>query len=988
MIMRNTLLFSRSLLLAFVLFSSAFASAQVTEKWVKRQNGDPNSPDAASGLAVDDNGNVCVTGWSLGKGTGRDFATIKYDNNSNTKWVKRYNGPGNGNDQASAIAVDDDGNIYVTGASTGNGTGIDFATIKYDDDGDTKWVKRFNGPGNGNDQAVAIAVDDDGNVYVTGRSTGNGTGTDFTTIKYDDDGDTKWVKRFNGPGNSSDHAAAIAVDDDGNVYVTGWSTGNGTGHDYTTIKYDDDGDQEWVQRYNGPINETDRAHALALDELGNVYVTGFISTILHEDGNFSDMATIKYNTSGVQQWVSIYNRTDFDAARAIAVDGSGNVFITGVGGVPDESHSRDFVTIKYNASGVQQWAEIVTPVGRGSEADVSDLTLDAAGNVYVTGALAIENSIDYITIRYNTTGIQQWRAIYMGPGNGIDIPTAIDIDENGNVYVTGSSALTTDDYATIKYKPEGVQKWVKRYNGPGDLNKGGIDEANAIAVDKDGNVHVTGGITRNNTGIDYTTYKYDNNSNRIWKKTYNGPGVGPDMATAITLDAEGNVYVTGRSVGSETGDDFATVKYDEDGDTKWVKRYNGPGNGRDRASAIAVDNAGNVYVTGVSVGGDEFGDYATIKYDRDGNTKWVKRYNGPGNDLDLASAIAVDNAGSVYITGRSFGSGSFTDYATIKYDANGNELWVVRYNGPANGYDHANALALDALGNVYVTGGSQNFNFFEDYATIKYNAAGVQQWAARYNGPADRFDIASAIAVHNDGNVYITGQSEDFGGNSDYATIKYDATGVQQWLARYNGPGNLFDFATALALDAAGNVYVTGGSWGSGTFDDYATIKYDATGVQQWLARYDEAGGSDTPLDIALDGNGNVYVTGRSQGANATNYDYATIKYEQTQLITSTTARQGLIPNDAGAAREPVAAKLQVWAYPNSFSQFINLQWSGPDKPVNITITDAMGRLVEKRTNLAASGTIKTGYQLRPGVYYAVIVQGSEKLVVRLMKTN
>lgn len=954
-----------------------------------RQNGDANSPDAANDLVVDHNGNVYVTGWSFGKGTSTDFATIKYDEGSNTKWVKRYNGPGNGGDAATAIAMDHNGNVYVTGSSTGNGTGSDFTTIKYDDDGDTKWVKRFNGPGNGNDQAVAIAVDDDGNVYVTGWSTGNGTGTDFTTIKYDDDGNKKWVKRFNGPGNSSDQATAIAVDDDGNVYVTGWSTANGTGNDYTTIKYDDDGDQEWVQRYNGPINAADRANDLAIDNNGNVYVTGFISTILdEEDGNESDMATIKYNASGLQQWVSIYNRTESDAARAIAVDGSGNVFITGVGGVPDESHSRDFATIKYNGSGVQQWAQIVTPVGRGFEADVSDLTLDAAGNVYVTGAVGIENSIDYITIRYNTTGIQQWRAIYTGPGSGTDISTAIDIDENGNVYVTGRSPITNDDYATIKYKPEGVQKWVKRYNGPGDLNKGGIDEANAIAVDNDGNVHVTGGVTRNNTGIDYTTYKYDNNGDRIWKKTYNGPGIGPDMATAIALDASGNVYVTGRSVGSGTGDDFATVKYSKDGDTKWVKRYNGPGNGRDRSSAIAVDNAGNVYVTGVSVGSDEFGDYATIKYDTDGNTKWVKRYNGPGNDLDVASAIAVDNAGNVYITGRSFGSSSFTDYTTIKYDANGNELWVARYNGPANGYDHANALALDALGNVYVTGGSQNFNFFEDYATIKYNAAGVQQWAARYNGPADRFDIASAIAVHNDDNVYITGQSEDFGGNSDYATIKYNATGVQQWLARYNGPGNLFDFATSLALDAAGNVYVTGGSWGSGTFDDYATIKYNATGVQQWVARYDAASGSDTPLDIALDGNGNVYVTGRSHGPNATDYDYVTIKYEQTPLITSIAARQEINPNVSMADGASASAKLKAKAFPNAFTEFTTLQWSGANTPVNITITDAMGRLVEKRTGLAASGNIRTGYQLRAGVYFAEIVQGAEKVVLRLIKTN
>jgi hypothetical protein len=98
-----------------------------------------------------------------------------------------------------------------------------------------------------------------------------------------------------------------------------------------------------------------------------------------------------------------------------------------------------------------------------------------------------------------------------------------------------------------------------------------------------------------------------------------------------------------------------------------VRRYNGPGNYEDLAAAIVVDGSGNVYVTGWSAGSGTDDDYATIKYGPDGNELWVRRYDGPTNSGDGASAISVDGSGNVYVTGRSIGSGTEHDYATIKY---------------------------------------------------------------------------------------------------------------------------------------------------------------------------------------------------------------------------------------------------------------------------------------------------------------------------------
>jgi uncharacterized delta-60 repeat protein len=425
---------------------------------------------------------------------------------------------------------------------------------------------------------------------------------------------------------------------------------------------------------------------------------------------------------------------------------------------------------------------------------------------------------------------------------------------------------------------EPQEKWVARYNGPAY----GFDYAKAIAVDSSGNVYVTGTSKGSDTGNDYATIKYNTNGKQLWVKRYNGPAYGNDFAGAIAVDSSGNVYVTGASDCSGTySTDCATIKYNTNGKQLWVKTYNGPAKkGDDGASAIAVDSSGNVYVTGTSEGSDTGDDYVTIKYNTNGKQLWVKRYNGPAKKEDSASAIAVDSSGNVYVTGGSEGSGTSDDYATIKYNTNGKQLWVKTYNGPAYGNDFAGAIAVDSSGNVYVTGSSSNrLSGYEnsDYATIKYNTNGKQLWVKRYNRVAVGWNWASAIAVDSSGNVYVTGAS--YGTSYDYATIKYDTNGKQLWVKTYNGPAKKEDEAKAIAVDSSGNVYVTGYSEGSGTSDDYATIKYNTNGKQLWVKTYNgPAKKEDSASAIAVDSSGNVYVTGYSYGLDGTG-DYTTIKY-------------------------------------------------------------------------------------------------------------
>jgi len=263
----------------------------------------------------------------------------------------------------------------------------------------------------------------------------------------------------------------------------------------------------------------------------------------------------------------------------------------------------------------------------------------------------------------------------------------------------------------VKYSPGGNELWDVRYNGPGNNR----DEAFAIAVDNSDNIYVTGRSWDSGTGHDYATIKYNPNGEELWVARY-GAG-GNQFAYDIAVDSADNVYVTGRG----NGGNYATIKYNPNGDELWVTNYNGPGYGDDRAYAIVIDSNDNVYVTGESTGVDTETDYATIKYDLNGNEIWVARYNGLGNNVDWAKAITIDDSGNVYVTGHSRGSGTSGDYTTIKYDPNGNEIWVARYNDElGNGYDGANAIALDNSDNVYVTGESNTSGTSDDYATIKY----------------------------------------------------------------------------------------------------------------------------------------------------------------------------------------------------------------------------------------------------------------------------
>jgi hypothetical protein len=416
----------------------------------------------------------------------------------------------------------------------------------------------------------------------------------------------EWVRTYHGPANGGT-AKYIKTDAAGNIYITGDNTGSGN-YDLATIKYSPAGDSLWVRRYNNGGSNEHRATGLAVDKDGNTYITGY--NVYPGEG--VNWVIAKYSPSGAVLWQRQYNFTEDDRTIGIGIDDSGYVYTGGV----------------YNDNGADGWG--------------------------------------IIAVKYNpANGDTIWASRYNESPGSIEIPYAAEVDRSGNLYITGytQSSAAVIQSVVLKYSRNGIMQWASLYRVP---SVSGVVEGHAIKTDKNGNVYTAG-------------------------ECYNGQG---------------------------TFVDFLIMKHSPSGDTLWVRRYSNSSS-IDAASDLAVDDSGHVYVTGKSFtggGGSNNYDYMTVKFSPAGNFMWKKLYDGTaGLTQDEAESIALDKAGNCYITGGSSVSRFFYsgEFATVKYDKNGNELWAVRN---ASGDFGGTALALDTLNNVYVAG-----SITASYALLKYS---------------------------------------------------------------------------------------------------------------------------------------------------------------------------------------------------------------------------------------------------------------------------
>jgi hypothetical protein len=432
--------------------------------------------------------------------------------------------------------------------------------------------------------------------------------------------------------------------------------------------------------------------------------------------------------------------------------------------------------------------------------------------------------------------VLEWRR-QMG-GTAFDESHSIAVDASGNVYITGYF------YGTADFDP-----------GPGTAN-----------------------LNSNGT-VDIFVQKLDAHGNFLWVKQMGG--INFDEGLSIAVDHSGNVYTTGSFEGTVDFDpgvgtanltslgsyDIFVQKLDVDGNYLWAKRIGG--NGFEQGLCITIDASDNVYTTGCFQGTVDFdpgtgtanlnsvGGYDIFiqKLDANGNYLWAKQMGGV--NTDSGNSIAVDNSGNVYTTGYFFETADFdpgsgtanlsshgsADIFVQKIDANGNYLWAKQMG--ATVFDEGLSIAIDASGNVYTTGyfegtadfdpgsGTANLTSFgsADIFVQKLDANGNFLWAKQMGGTSS--DIGFSIDLDTSGNVYTTGYFQgtaDFnpgaevanftsGGSANIFIQKLDTHGNYLWARQMVGSSG--DTGKSIALDASGNLYITGWIQGTTDFDPY-----------------------------------------------------------------------------------------------------------------------------------------------------------------------
>jgi hypothetical protein len=506
-------------------------------------------------------------------------------------------------------------------------------------------------------------------------------------------------------------------------------------------------------------------------------------------------------------------------------------------------------------------------------------------------------------------------------------------------------------------------------------------------------------------------------------------GTSADEGTGIGVDGDGNAYLTGHfqnvinfgtiALSSAGSREVFVAKVDAEGNFVWARRAGGAD--FDNGKGIAVDAAGNSYVTGSFRFGADFDndgindvtsagieDVFLAKYDTEGMLVWVR--SAGGTDFDDGNSVSVDGSGNVYLAGSFTAGADFNgngvadvmsagsrDIFIAKYDGEGTLVWVRSAGG--TGFDNGNGVAVDGAGNVFMVGrfnGSADFDGdgiadivsegSSDIFLASYDTAGSLVWVRRAGGTGE--NQGHDVALDGAGNVYITGffnGGADFdddgiddvtstGSAGDLFVAKYDGVGALVWVRRAGGP--TFTKGAAIAVDAAGNSYVTGSFAGSADFDDDGIGDVTSAGPQGdhtsdiFVATYDAAGtlltvrragadNFDDGLGIAVDGSGNIYATGVFRGS-------ADFDDDGIGDVTSAGIGDVFVVKYAATATttEPIVTTAATFnlegAYPNPFQERTILRLNLiQQEDIRVSLFDVLGREVR----VLYDGTLPAGAQ-------------------------
>ncbi len=397
-----------------------------------------------------------------------------------------------------------------------------------------------------------------------------------------------------------------------------------------------------------------------------------------------------------------------DRAASFAIDGAGNVYVTGQSN--GTNRTDDVATVKFGPNGEQLWVARYGSDTMDSERG-SQILLDAQTNVYVLGSRSSLNGFpDILLLKHDPDGHVLWSAIYDSPEHSADGPGQMLLDGAGHIYVTGYSYSGDSRHAlTLKYDGDGSLLWADRYESLATCGSG-----SQIRFDASGNLRVSFRPCSSALAV----VKYDTDGHQLALILHaSNPPLWP---SAWVVGQDGSVIFCGSAGG------WATVKFDELGNQLWLAVSKLPSdylpflNG-EAPQAIRTDSAGNVFVNGTSYTSPcapecYERDFFTVQYDEQGRNRWMARYSsGLFGFGETASGITSEDGGKSFAVGI-WNTTIDATHAVVQYDSSGNAVWSASLN--TRNYTGPVATALDRAGNLVAMATALGNG--EDYLVVKF----------------------------------------------------------------------------------------------------------------------------------------------------------------------------------------------------------------------------------------------------------------------------
>lgn len=489
-----------------------------------------------------------------------------------------------------------------------------------------------------------------------------------------------------------------------------------------------------------------------------------------------------------------------------------------------------------------------------------------------------------------------------------------------------------------------------------------------IKFDNSGDLVVVGGTNSASGGRDIILIKYSPAGGIIWQQTYNGAHNYDDVVSDFAIDAQNNILITGSSVVNSIDKDLIALKYDAQGNLKWVNNFDGSVSREDVGGAIVIDSTGASYIAGYTTANtSDHHKLLVSKVDSSGSTIWSYLY-GVDTTADYhGEKIKIINNQIQVLGSFSEHSNLAIKFIVLKLDTNGvanysNETWV---NRPGS------CFYQDDFGSSYI-----GYGIWEFFKIIKIDSLGNIAWSdvIETNLPSGNAgDEVYAIVVDSLQSVYITGRH--YGAGYDILTVKYSPSGNRQWVKRYAYLGNnAVDMANDIVVDKNLTVYVAGHSQRTApeTDYDYVIIKYDHNGNEIKSIRYnDSSNGNDKITSIAVDSDSAIYVTG--------------LTFEN---LTSNTTTQKYSSLDVVGVSELSQTVTLLNSFPNPFTSATTILFTNSNNELHyFQLCDLTGKVVFKQETINDRVEV-SGENLQPGFYSFILSNGNHHYVGKIIRAE